>query len=104
MAYCSNCGKQLGNQNSNFCDNCGNRASVPNIVINNQLPQQNSNDTGSGGYWFLGIVLGILFPIGGLITWLTMKGSKPKNAHAVGVGTWIGFGIFIVLSIILLYE
>lgn len=93
--YCSNCGYLL-DESSEFCPSCG-------INLNNYLHNFNKNITDKGGI-ALGI-LGFIFPIVGLILYLILKDTKPKNAKSAGKGALISVitGVVIYVAIMVLF-
>lgn len=59
---------------------------------------QNSNDAPSVGL----AILGFLIPVVGAITWLVMRAEKPLQAKSAGQGALIGFGLQVVMTVLLL--
>ena len=73
MAYCRNCGKEMGATIT--CPNCGARHE-------NRPPV---DDNGGFG-WSL---LGCCIPIVGLVLFLVWKDTKPKTAKDAGIGALV---------------
>lgn len=97
MAYCSNCGSQV-NQQDRHCPSCGapQKQNQPQFNNQQQSGQPKFNKQGAqvvvvdngGILWFL---LGFCFPIVGLIVYLIYSGTKPNTAKSAGTGALIGF-------------
>lgn len=85
--YCRNCGKEL-NEESGYCTGCG-------IPIGDYKPQAACNDRPRFG-WSL---LSFLFPIVGLILFLTNENKKPKMAKSAGKCALAGVITEVVLFI-----
>lgn len=73
MAYCRNCGKEMGA--TIVCPHCGARHEDKPPVTDN------------GG--FLWGLLGCCIPIVGLVLFLVWKDTKPKTAKAAGIGALV---------------
>ena len=99
--YCPNCGKENDNK-SKFCIECGHKLKGNNSVKENSQPitiennnnnnDNNNNDSGSWG-WF---ILGFFFHLVGFILYLIWLNKSPKNAKKAGLGSLIGFIVYIV--------
>ncbi len=123
MKWCTNCGTEMADSDR-FCANCGTPA--PQQETQQQTPAQNtyipeqqpvytapqqpayvesqtpaaapSNDVPSGGLNFLAF----LFPLVGLILFLSMKSSTPVKAKSIGKWALISFIISTALTVLLL--
>ncbi len=87
MAFCKNCGAEVGS-NEFRCNNCGNElrgSSNPAV-----------NDTGGFGWGLLGFCL----PLVGLILFLVWNKEKPNTAKACITGAAIGFILGIIGTIL----
>jgi hypothetical protein len=87
MKYCSNCGKEVS-ENQDVCLNCGKSLSTHRI--------SNSNDVGGFGWGLLGFCV----PLVGLILYLVWKDTQPKNASAAGKGALISVIVSVLFYII----
>lgn len=86
MAYCKNCGAQIGDYETR-CPSCGAAQynSAPPVVDN-------------GGFgWGL---LGCCIPIVGLILFLVWKDTKPKTSKAAGIGALVSVIIAVVFYLL----
>ena len=84
--YCSHCGKEL-TDGAYLCPNCG-------ALTQNNVPSNRAEkDSGSPVL----ILLGLFFPVIGLILLLIWKTALPKSAKSVGIGAWIGLVIQVIL-------
>lgn len=129
MKWCANCGTQMSDDAA-FCGNCGTPAPQQQPPVQNAyIPEQPvytapqptydnptyveppvttpSADVPSGGLNFLAF----MFPIVGLILFLSMKSSTPVKAKSIGKWALIGgilqvvavtFVIFLVIVIAIL--
>lgn len=86
MKYCQQCGSQLVDQ-AVVCPNCGCTVQEP---INQQ---EDKPSTGLN-------VLAFLFPLIGLIMYLSFKKTMPVRAKAIGKWALIGFIVGVALSIL----
>lgn len=73
MAYCRNCGKDVGSATT--CPHCGYR-------------QENKPPVEDNGGFLWGL-LGCCIPIAGLILFLVWKDTKPNTAKAAGIGALV---------------
>lgn len=88
MAYCRNCGKEMGGTIT--CPNCGAR--------HEEHPPVEDN----GGFgWGL---LGCCIPIVGLVLFLVWKDTKPKTAKAAGIGALVCVGCEVLIYLIALVS
>ena len=116
MAYCSRCGKAIG-EGSFFCADCApvNTNQPPYTQYAQPTPpppqyQQppyyqkpiNPDDAPSGGFAFLSF----FFPLIGFILWLVWKDESPRKAKSCGKGALIGFcsGIIFTIVFVILYS
>ncbi len=83
--FCSNCGKEISD-NAYVCPGCGVKV--------------RRNDPGEGplGCWLGGVCF--LWPIIGLILYLSWKGDKPLKAKSAGKAALWGFVIVVIFAII----
>lgn len=87
--FCSNCGKKI-NENADICLHCG-------VLI-----KQNNNvdDTPNTAL----NIISLLWPVAGLILYLSMKNNSPIKAKSCGkyalIGVAITIGIFIISMIL----
>lgn len=86
MKYCQQCGSQLVDQ-AVMCPNCG-------CAV--QEPANQQEDQPSMGL----NVLAFLFPLIGLILYLSYKKTTPVRAKAIGKWALIGFIVGVALSIL----
>ena len=84
--YCSNCGKEI-DEKAFACPHCG--------VKTNSISQ---NDGPIGG---LGILC-YLFPIIGLILYITWQDKKPIKAKGAGISALCGFVTAVALSLVII--
>ncbi len=84
--YCKNCGKEI-DDNAFVCPACGVRTGVKEV---------SKEDSSIGG---LGILC-FLFPILGLILYITWKDTKPIKSKGAGTAALWGFIVGVVLVII----
>lgn len=87
MAFCKNCGNQIGD-GAIMCPQCGTMVAP--------VQQQPAQQKASFGW----AVLGFFFPIVGLILFLVWKKDQPAKAKMAGIGALVGFIVNIVLSIV----
>jgi len=87
MAFCKNCGAEVGN-NQDVCLKCG--------VNLDQTPEPTVVDNGGFGWGLLGFCI----PLVGLILYIVWKQERPLSAKAAGVGALIGVIVNIVVGII----
>ena len=85
MKYCSKCGKQIEDE-AVICIHCGCPTVNKPIVKDESSPGAN--------------VLGVLFPIVGLILYAAWKNETPRKASGVGTAALIGFVCSLALSIL----
>ncbi len=78
--YCTNCGKEI-NPNADVCVNCG--AAVKKV---NASDVNDSNSTGLN-------ILSFLWPLVGLILYLSYKDKAPLRAK--GCGKWALIGVIV---------
>lgn len=76
--YCTNCGKKI-DPNADICVNCG--AYVKNLNSNNS---DDSSNTGLN-------IISFLWPLIGLILYLSYKDKSPNRAKCCGKWALIGF-------------
>ena len=88
MKYCQRCGKELMDQ-AVMCPHCGCAAGTNAAVSAN-------GDAPNAGL----LVLGLFFPLIGLIVYLVMKADKPLAAKSAGKGALIGCLISAVLVVL----
>ncbi len=88
MKYCSHCGKEIMDE-AIICVNCG-------CSVANNTTQIDPNDKPSTGF----LVLGLFFPLIGLILYLVYNSKSPKKAKSAGKGALIGFIVSVALSVI----
>ncbi len=89
MKFCQRCGKEI-REEAVICPNCG-------CVTGTQsVTRSTSSDTGSAGW----LVLGLFFPLIGLILYLVWKDTRPNDANQAGKGALIGLILSVVFSII----
>lgn len=81
MRYCSHCGKEIMDETI-LCPHCG-------CAVEGKISFSNEPDEPSLG---LNIV-GLCFPIIGLILFLLYHDRTPRKAHAIGLFSLIGFVI-----------
>ena len=87
MKYCSKCGKEIMDE-AVVCPNCG--CSLEETKV------QNSADSSSAGWAFLGFCI----PIVGLILYLVWKDSMPLRAKSAGKGALISVIIAAIIYVI----
>lgn len=87
MAYCRECGQEIGTYVKN-CPHCGASQQI--------RDHQPANDEGSFGW----TVLGCCVPVVGLILWLVWREDKPNNAKAAGMGALIYAGFYAVMLLV----
>lgn len=92
--FCRNCGQEI-NDNADVCLKCG--SIVNKDAVLKQAQKNETNDSGSAGWSFLGF----FFPLIAFILFLVWRKDKPKNARAVGIGALISVILSVVSSIIL---
>ncbi|MBQ2734517.1 MAG: zinc ribbon domain-containing protein [Clostridia bacterium] len=85
MKYCSKCGLEV-EDTATFCSNCGNALAKP-----------TNTDNGTNIAFLL---IGLFFPLAGLILYLVYHESAPQKAKAAGKGALIGVCISIGISIL----
>ena len=107
MMKCVKCGKTYPNVkkkcdicniylvNEKYLNNLECQNSNTNITINSEKPFK-TNDNGSIGWFFLSII----FPIVGLILWLTWADTKPENSFQCKLGFVWSISISIIFTII----
>lgn len=108
--FCPYCGKNIKGENSNNVDSDYSDDNSHNNYEDNNYNgnydnnynsySSNSNDSGSAGW----LVLGLFFPIIGLILYFCFKNEMPQNAKMCLTGSLVSLGICAipVLLIILL--
>lgn len=84
MKYCSKCGKEIMDE-AVVCPNCG--------CSLEETKAQNSTDSSSAGWAFLGFCI----PIVGLILYLVWKDSMPLRAKSAGKGALISVIILVII-------
>ena len=89
MKFCPNCGTQIENGNMN-CNECGANFFlwVPENGESISEPKHNiaaldDKAAYNGIFWF--VILGMLFPLIGVILYLIWKNTNPVKARAVGI-------------------
>lgn len=87
MAFCKNCGNELGNQN--VCPNCGANQSTDVTVPEDK-----------GG--FLWGLLGCCIPIVGLVLFLVWKDTKPQTAKSAGIGAIVGVALAVLYYVVII--
>lgn len=80
MAFCRYCGAEIS-EHAFICVKCG-------ATVNENNKLQSSDD----GHWAWAL-LGLFFPLLGLVLYLIWSTEKPKTAKVVGIGALIS-GIF----------
>lgn len=78
MTFCRNCGAEI-DEKAVSCPTCG-----------------ASKQADTESIAFIYGILGAIIPIAGLVLFLVWKDTKPKPAKAAGIGTLIGFIIWLV--------
>ena len=104
MANCPSCGAPI-DATATTCPYCGAVINVepsiesvpPQLVEQQQTNSLLNEDKNSPGF----NLLAFLFPIVGLVLWITWRKDYPKKAHGVGLWTAISFGVSILFQIIL---
>ncbi len=86
MKYCSNCGTEI-NENAVVCVKCGCATQPQANLIQPDVPSTGLN------------VLSFLFPIVGLILYITMSQMTPIKAKEIGKWALIGFVVSMCLSL-----
>lgn len=109
--FCRNCGSALSDD-AKFCVNCGQSVNNPaepaapptQEPVQSQQPpyppiyQQPMQPVDSGSWgWF---VLGLFFPLVGLILFLAWRQDKPLSAKRAGIGALVGVIVSVLFSII----
>ncbi len=89
MKKCLNCNQDVEN-NTTTCPYCGYC-----FVLNDEKEKKQRE-------WPWGII-GVLCPIIGLILYLLWKDSEKKRASAIGIGTIIGFVLWCIVIIPLIF-
>jgi len=87
--FCPNCGKEV-DKNAYACLNCG--VKLANDEVNNI---EDKNSVGLN-------ILGFLFPIIGLILYLSYKNKTPIKAKNIGICALVGFVIGFIFNMITL--
>ena len=121
MAFCRNCGTQLGDR-AVFCQHCGtaqkpeqsqytaqaqnsyippqNAVPVPGHAQNSYMPPHTPAPAVEDEGGFLWGALGCCVPIVGLILFLAWQDTKPKTAKAAGKGALISAIASAVLAVL----
>jgi len=86
MAYCRNCGNEMG-PGANVCSMCGAQQQPPKVI---------SQDKGGFGWGLLGCCI----PLAGLILFLIWKDEKPASSKAAGIGALVGVGVSVLFYIL----
>lgn len=87
MAFCKNCGNELGNQT--VCPSCG----------ANQNTNVTSTEDNGGFLWGL---LGCCIPIVGLVLFLVWKDTKPQTAKSAGIGAIVGVALAVLYYVVII--
>ena len=87
---CNNCGKEIDDQAA-LCPHCG-------TSIKKLNPGELDGPIGGLG------ILCFLFPLVGLIMYLSWKSGKPIKAKGAGKWTLWGIGISVVITVIILLS
>lgn len=95
MAFCKNCGTQLGDQAS-FCPNCGTAQNA--VPVQNPYTPVAPAPVDKGGFWWG--ALGCCIPIVGLILFLVWKDTKPNTAKSAGKGALISVILGVVFYVL----
>lgn len=94
--YCKNCGFKM-NDGDSFCTNCGyqnyGNSAISNMYNNKTTEKQDNANVGL-------VILSILFPIVGLILFLSTKNDTPKAAKSYGIGALVSSILRLVILII----
>jgi TM2 domain-containing membrane protein YozV len=94
MKYCSNCGKPLSNESSNFCDNCGSKIGPSNPTGQIDYPQSTSNIKEEKNP-YLALLCSFFIPGLGQV----YNGSAAKGIGFF-FGTLIGIFLFIIPGVV----
>lgn len=99
MRYCAYCGIKVEDQKAE-CPSCGSHQTISESHDGSKktlsyATQVNVTDTGSLGW----AVLGFFLPIVGLIVYLVLKDSQPKNAKKAGKFALISIIIVVIIDI-----
>ena len=79
--YCRYCGKQI-EEDARFCPYCGSAKQEERQAPPPQQRNVDLNDAPSGGF----AVLGVFFPVVGLILFLVWQDTMPQGAKSCGKG------------------
>lgn len=92
MAFCRNCGKQV-DDNMTVCPYCGtNMATGAPAASANTQPDEVS----------VGLcIVSFLIPLFGWIYWAVVNSKTPKRGRACGIAGFVGFGLGLVVNIIM---
>jgi uncharacterized membrane protein YvbJ len=125
--FCGNCGKMI-EDGDKFCTECGTRVEPINIgnnrIDNNVVNQTNINENYQNvvdqqesiiyndKFQFkkedksniLLIIVGLLFPIVGLILFLVLRKDSPKKANSIGIASLVGIVIYMIVLLCLMYN
>lgn len=98
--YCSACGTELY-EGQEFCPYCGKKSllikSGNSAIYSTTKTSYNTIDDSGGVLWSL---IGFLFPIIGLIMYISLSDTKPQRAKDAGIGALIGImlgGLYIIV-------
>lgn len=102
MAYCRNCGEQIDAQVT-YCPKCGQQQlpleqTQPVQYQYQAQPVQYQPVRDKGGFGWA--VLGFLVPLAGLLLFLFMRDTEPKNAKSAGIGALVGTIASVVLFVL----
>lgn len=117
--YCGKCGKEISDDAAK-CVHCGcpvgstkdnatvqsDKDNLQRFGASSEMKQKNNgsvqSDNDNGGIGWL--VLGVLFPIFGLLLYLYFLGSRPRSAKHAGSGALVGFCgcLAIILDVVLI--
>jgi uncharacterized membrane protein YvbJ len=100
MAYCRNCGSELG-EDDKFCKECGENQDVK--VVEKVVVEKTPEKPPVGAVWF---IIGILIPLVGIIAGLIFASQNRKNAGVLILVSILVWGIifFIAISSLIVYN